>query len=102
MNPAPVENSIEGHCPSLVVRSVDFAILGDGPVRDEACEYLGLDNSSWDKVDIELAKLDDPFGNASCDFFIENNFSEMVQVKDHDLVALEVLAQLSACHDHCI
>lgn len=53
-------------------------------------------------MDIELAKLDDPFGNASCDFFIENNFSEMVQVKDHDLVALEVLAQLSACHDHCI
>lgn len=49
-----------------------------GPVGDEICGYLRLDSRLWDEVDIELAKLDDPFGNASYDFFVAKNFTKGV------------------------
>lgn len=51
-------------------------------------------------MDIELAELDDPFGNMSCDFLVFDNLTRGIRGNERDLVVLEVVAQLLGCHDH--
>ena len=69
------------------------------PFGDEVGQYLGFDSSTWFVCNVKWQELNGPFGNPARSIAVVYNVVEWYFGGHRDRTLLEVVTELSGCHE---